>query len=104
MIEEEFFKTFGIDKRCKDTQIIACSGKNSGCRKCDIFGYPEITAEKLLELICIVSNFYMDYEMPIHLKNVKELKETILKSLICIENNEKTKNVYIQVRKLFEES
>lgn len=75
-IEEEFFKAFGIEKRCKDTEIIACSGRNSGCRKCNIFGYPEITAEKLLELICILSK-YGEFKIDRGTK-IDELKKSTL--------------------------
>ena len=45
----------------------------------------------------------MDYELPIHLENVEALKECILNSLICIEKNAKTKDVYKQVQPLFTE-
>ena len=96
-IEEKFFKTFGIEKRCKDTEIIACSGKNSDCRKCDVFGYPEITAEKLLQLICICSTVYpitINYK-----ETVDELKEFIID--FCIRHS---KELGIkQICELFEE-
>lgn len=96
-IEEEFFKAFGIEKRCKDTKIIACSGRNSGCRKCNIFDYPKITAEKLLQLICILSTAIKLFKTPPHL-TTEGLKKHILRN--CINCQE---GIYTRVRKLFEE-
>ena len=91
-IEEKFYKVFDI----KPHEEKMPYGEWE-------YYYPEITDRILLELICIVSNFYMDYELPIHLENVEELKECILNSLICIAKNKKTKDVYNQVQSLFTE-
>ena len=105
-IEYKFLKTFGIKfyfdwgkvRVIVDNEVI-CDNKRIVEKDCP----SPITDRILLELICIVSNFYMDYELPIHLKNIEALKECILNSLICIEQNAKTKDVYKQVQSLFTE-
>lgn len=97
-IEEEFFKTFGITSGsdCKSrVSVYDCAGE---CEGCD-YQYPEITAERLLELICILINkespitFEAGYE-PIKIKNLKNL---VLQG--CIKYSEELTE---QVRKVFE--
>ena len=68
-LEQEFFDTFGIENRF----IIQTHEKL----------YPEITAEKLLEIMCILSQSYpLNYE-GWSFNTVQNLKETILED--CIE-------------------
>lgn len=47
-LEQEFFDTFGIEQKVK---TIPCYG---GCKIVGLEPYPEITAEKLLEIMCIL--------------------------------------------------
>ena len=95
-MKEEFFKTFGIKKRCQKL------GQNfNDCilspNDCGYYDYPEITDEKLLELICICSTVYpitINYK-----ETVDELKEFILD--FCIRHS---KELGIkQICELFEE-
>lgn len=76
-LEEQFFKTFGIEQKVK---TIPCYG---GCKIVGLEPYPEITAEKLLEMMCILSQSYpLNYE-GWSFNTVQNLKETILED--CIE-------------------
>ena len=86
-IEEKFYKTFGIEKKCNRETLKFCVG-DLDCNTCKSPFYPQITSEKLLELLCIVINeynrdghtFYLDST------NVRELKEEILDALMgCID-------------------
>ena len=63
-LEQEFFDTFGIENRF----IIQTHEKL----------YPEITAEKLLELICILSAYNYIFE-DLKADNIEQLKEEIIK-------------------------
>ncbi len=49
-LEQEFYDTFGIEQKVK---TIPCYG---GHKIVELEPYPEITAEKLLEMICILGN------------------------------------------------
>lgn len=95
-IEEEFFKAFGIEKRCKKSRQ-----NFNDCilspNDCGYYDYPEITAEKLLQLICILSTAIKLFKTPPHL-TIEGLKKHILRN--CINCQE---GIYTRVRKLFEE-
>ena len=99
-IEETFFKNFRIEKRCRDK--VVCSGIT--CNACPAYLYPEITAEKLLQLICIGQN-YFDFDFKnLWFKNQNELKSEILRQLINYKNQKFSENKFKeQVSKLFEE-
>ena len=101
-IEEEFFKTFGIEKQCKHPiKHDECIQSGLCSRNCEYYLYPEITAEKLLQLICIYNNYsniYGQYPIMLLGLNMNALKEHIL--VRCINYKEELKQ---QVRKLFEE-
>ena len=94
-IEEKFFKTFGIEKisKCSICTVDDCYY----CQHNEDYIYPDITAEKLLELICICSTVYpiiINYK-----ETVDELKEFILD--FCIRHS---KELGIkQICELFEE-
>ena len=95
-IEEEFFKTFGIEKRKHAFLFREPDGSDEY--------YPEITAEKLLELICIF-NELTGRLIELNSSNINDLKEEILQ--VCISNfmafRLPYKKKFIeQVRKLFE--
>lgn len=98
-IEEEFFKSFGIEKisKCSICMVDDCCY----CQHNEDYIYPEITAEKLLQLICIISQYKYVLE-DLYAENINELKKNILTIYIkqSINEDEKTKN---QVKALFEE-
>ena len=62
-LEQEFFSTFGIEKQCictyypeyKERGCKICIKYFQGDKNCNKkrYKYPDITAEKLLEMICI---------------------------------------------------
>ena len=85
-LEQEFFDTFGIENRF----IIQTHEKL----------YPEITAEKLLELICIYNNNVYENEK-ITPSNIDTLKEDVLHWFITdFVGNDKIKH---QIQQLFNE-
>ena len=90
-LEQKFYDTFGIKpkRQCyySDTHC-----KNHCNKDCVNFymkpKYPEITAEKLLQLLCMVIDEYNRNGHTFYLDstNVKELKEEILDNLMgCID-------------------
>ena len=93
-IEQEFYDTFGIEK-IKDFNY--CNG---GIVE-HYLKYPEITAEKLLEMICICNstyiNGYTNYFMATG-KSKEELKEEILKKCITL-----SKDIKNKIQQLFKE-
>jgi len=56
--------------------------------------YPEITAEKLLEMICIYNstytNGYTNYSL-LNERNIEELKKHILKNCLIVKDDIKSK-------------
>lgn len=86
-IEEVFFRTFGIERSLKNWKMRA-DFLNVSKEAVASAVYPEITAEKLLQLLCIVINEYNrnGYTFYLDSTNVKELKEDILDALMgCID-------------------
>lgn len=146
MIEEEFFKVFGIEPDCSYLFLIERKGTNESARtlslgsKSDLkrfivncggkgrvvkstnsphIYYPEITAEKLLDIASILMLqfqvlFYFDYEhyfssrfsnntRPI-CNQCNSFKELIIKTITsCGKIETLKKEIEPQVRKLFEE-
>lgn len=119
-LEQEFFKVFGIepimlcdcefknlyDYRIEYGQDVCIypdeSTAKNPCLKCKLAKqihplYPEITAEKLLKLICICSHYepLNNYKI-----TLKELKNNCLKRLIELSDIDWIKN---DVRSLFNE-
>ena len=102
-LEQEFFRMFGIKpkRQCyySDTHC-----KNNCNKDCVNFymkpKYPEITAEKLLEMICICNstyiNGYTNYFMATG-KTKEVLKEEILKKCITL-----SKDIKNQIQQLFD--
>lgn len=92
-LEQEFFKVFGIEPK---KLFSARQGINP-----DAVIYPEITAEKLLEMICICNstyiNGYTNYFMATG-KTKEELKEEILKKCITL-----SKDIKNKIQQLFKE-
>ncbi|MBR2526564.1 hypothetical protein IKE67_08890 [bacterium] len=113
-LEEQFFKTFKICKKCSDKKYEKCMGI---CYDCKYFKYPEITDRVLLELVCILSRYNMGmfnhvgtitikpYE--IYVCNIKELKEKVLQDVIIkmqeLKNVEWQSLFKHQIQQLFKE-
>ena len=78
-IQEQFFKTFGIEAIAKTKEV------RDGLIECSLC-YPEITAEKLLELICINNKHIHQHSdfggSPIFGDDYPEIKNYILKFMI----------------------
>ena len=97
-LEQKFYDTFGIKpefgywcKRFDETGIANCNGildaKNK-CAKCEngyikCKYYPEITSEKLLELICILNETSCEALVA---ENTEDLKNEILETCIKVYN------------------
>lgn len=109
-IEQKFYDTFEIEPlsnwhKCKDYGCTSCN-EYEICSSRE-FIYPDITAEKLLQLLCIVINeyninghtFYLDST------NVEELKEEILDALMgCIDASCDLFEIQVnQIKQLFKD-
>ena len=90
-LEQEFYNTFGIEPKWKDkrvkyaktyyteeqAQYLRETTKNRNIQLC----YPEITAEKLLEMICIILN--AEGLLTINTEgNIADIKDFVLRFLI----------------------
>ena len=125
MIEQEFFKAFGIEKRWKyfvkhigETYYCDKQGilENIGCfvdfKNAKVYKvvkhYPEITAEILLKLICIYNNFEYSANFSTNAKDTNKLKEHILIDMLGLIEDRFLLEKYreklkAQVKALFEE-
>jgi hypothetical protein len=92
-LEQKFYDTFEIEKR----YIIL--EDDYGQFQTHEKLYPRITAEKLLEMICIYNstytNGYTNYFI-LNKRNVEELKEQILKNCLMVRDDVKS-----QIQQLF---
>lgn len=122
MIDEEFFKTFGIEPKYQDTCTVEekywsnkelaneygtfdmymnakCGNQENCTTECSCAYqkeiYPPITDKILLELICLHSTWSAPR---LCATNIEAIKRQVLRDLIC-ENCDKLRE---QVRKLFE--
>ena len=107
-IEKQFFETFGIKPR----SYLLCTScwdciDAQPCEQCHygkLIGdeYPKITDRILLELICILTCYYLDEREPYEITsiNMEQLKQQILSDIIRIAGCEATK---CQVQKIFKE-
>ena len=102
-LEEQFFKTFGVEPECsiEDVKNVKCVEKK--CKDCIFCMKPEITAEILLEMICILNKEgiygYSDWGGNFVIgETVEELKESILTD--CIRDKSK---IFKQIQQLFKE-
>ena len=114
-ITEQFFKVFGIEPfiYCSKPRLDCPARKVGTCTKeCEHYSgllYPEITAEKLLELICILNKFVVLNFSAIVLEKLKDeiLEENIKWMTTPFWNNLKgeqnRKELKHQVRSLFGE-
>lgn len=107
-IEKQFFETFGIKPR----SYLLCTScwdciDAQPCEQCH-YGkliedeYPKITDRILLELICILTCYYLDEREPYEIIsiNIEQLKQQVLSDIIRIAECEATK---CQVQKIFKE-
>lgn len=97
-LEQQFFKVFGINKRCCHDNY---KHQKEVCHRipeqCQDYQYPEITAENLLKLICILTVARKHFELP-KIYTIQEMKDYILQ--ICVFEQE---GIYTRVRSLFDE-
>ena len=96
-LEEQFFKTFGIEQKRKTRPLY------DGYKIFWFEPYPEITDRKLLEMICILSQWDADNYYQILANNMQDLKNEILND--CTNFKQKLKNKYFdtQIQQLFKE-
>lgn len=103
-IGQQFFKVFGIEKICTHTVINPerCNHRRMArCCDCDWHKYPEITAEKLLQIMIIYSK---DFVFSVqNEENTETLKRDILKCVIDCAKYKKYAHLKHQVRSLFNE-
>ena len=113
-LEQEFYDTFWIEpeyyctyeKVAENKLEYECTDNNlEKCKECKEVDkrYPEITAEKLLQIICILNKEavygYSDWGSNFIIgETVEELKESILTD--CIRNKSK---VFKQIQQLFKD-
>ena len=117
-LEEQFFKTFGINKQCmcpyfpeyKENGCEICIKYFQGKKDCNDknqYNYPNITSGKLLQLLCIVIDEYNRNGHTFYLDstNIEELKEEILDALIgCIDASCDLFEIQVkQIQKLFKD-
>lgn len=114
-IEQEFFKVFGIEsqKLCFNGDCAVKDEIGYDEKICDdrcVYierEYPKITAEKLLQLLCIVIDEYNRDGRTFYLDStcIKELKEDILEALMgCIDANCDLFEIEVkQIQQLFKE-
>ena len=98
-LEQEFYDTFGIEKRY--ITLEDDYGKYQTHEKL----YPEITAEKLLEMICILNN-YGKYDC--WGVTIARLKKAILENCIVVVISKSLNNVILEqfkqrIQQLFKE-
>lgn len=98
-LEQEFYDTFGIEKRY--ITLEDDYGKYQTHEKL----YPEITAEKLLEIICILNN-YGKYDC--WGVTIARLKKAILENCIVVVISKSLNNVILEqfkqrIQQLFKE-
>ena len=79
-LEQQFFSVFGIEKKCNRETLKFCVG-DLDCNTCKSPFYPKITAEKLLEMICILNN-YGKYDC--WGVTVARLKDAVLENCIAV--------------------
>lgn len=92
-LEQEFYDTFGIEE--KENLNYTEKGFIE-----HTYNYPEITAEKLLEMICIYNNNVCENEK-ITPSNINTLKKDVLYWIITdFEGNDKIKH---QIQQLFKD-
>lgn len=93
-LTEEFFRVFGIEPfiYCSKPRLDCKARSENACKKeCEYYSgvrYPEITSDRLLQLLCIVIDEYNRNGRTFYLDstNVKELKDDILDALMgCID-------------------
>lgn len=103
-LEQNFYDTFGIEPlskwhKCKDYSCICCDEYEFCSRR--EFIYPDITAEKLLEMICVLNEHYCNnYQCATMIvgDTIEKIKECILKD--CIKQSQHIKS---KIQQLFKD-
>lgn len=85
-LEQEFYDIFDIEPKYKTCIFRYCRNKKEyDCDNCGdrFWHYPEITAEKLLEMICILNETACEV---LASENIEDLKNEILETCIKVYN------------------
>lgn len=77
-LEEQFFKVFGVEKKCQCKNFINYADCFRIPTECKEYNYPEITDRILLKLICKVYCLMFSIQG----SSIELLKEDILKEFI----------------------
>lgn len=123
-LEQEFYDTFGIEEQCicpyspeyMEGGCEICIKYFQGKKDCNEgknrYKYPDITAEKLLEMICIYNEFQNNCDNFFIPTSINNLKENFLAVIIQVIKDE-TANRYFcnnvgklkyQIQQLFKEA
>lgn len=93
-IEQEFFETFGIEKRCLHPKDCVHKGVCKGVVACEHYNHPKITDRVLLQLLCIYNDMQGCLELCLTPCKYEDIKEMILNTLISEKLSIKKRNIY----------
>lgn len=106
-LEEQFFKTFGIEQKTNGCEEYFYMPDAESCKECEDkpclkhLEYPQITDRKLLAMICIYNSTYTNgftnYSL-LNERSTEELKGHILRN--CLKVRDDVKH---QIQQLFKE-
>ena len=77
-LEQEFFKVFGVEKKCQFKNFINYADCFRIHTECKEYSYPEITDRRLLEMICIANKANIE----VIGETVEETKNKLLEEMI----------------------
>lgn len=103
-LEQEFFKVFGVEKKCQCKNFINYADCFRIHTECKEYSYPEISDRKLLEMICIFSqhcNFGRWNKYAMH--SIDDFKYIMLSQLIEYQNKRYTYGIKEKIQQLFKE-
>lgn len=88
-LEQKFYDTFSIEPRCHNPIVYLSGNKKCKgvCQNCEQYNYPNITAEKLLQMICIYNEFQNNCDYLVVPINIKTFKDDFLKIMIKSAND-----------------
>ena len=104
-LEEQFFKVFGVEKKCQCKNFINYADCFRIPTECKEYNYPEISDRKLLEMICIFSqhcNFGRWNKYAMH--SIDDFKYIMLSQLIEYQNKRYTYGIKEKIQQLFKEN
>lgn len=104
-LEEQFFKVYGVEKKCQCKNFINDADCFRIHTECKEYNYPEISDRKLLEMICIFSqhcNFGRWNKYAMH--SIDDFKYIMLSQLIEYQNKRYTYGIKEKIQQLFKEN